>query len=42
MKEAGNEVKKLIDENWDKIEKVANKLLEKEILDEKEFLELLK
>jgi cell division protease FtsH len=42
MKEAENEVKKLIDENWDKIEKVANKLLEKEILDEKEFLELLK
>jgi cell division protease FtsH len=42
MKEAEIEVKKLIDENWEKIEKVAEKLLEEETLDEKEFLELIK
>jgi ATP-dependent Zn protease len=42
IKEAEIEIKKLIDNNWDKIEKVANKLIEEETLDEKEFLNLLK
>ena len=42
LKEAEVNVKKLIDENWSKIEKVANVLLEKEILDESEFLKLIK
>jgi ATP-dependent Zn protease len=42
LKEAEDNVKKLIDENWSKIEKVANTLLDKETLDENEFLELIK
>lgn len=42
LKEAEDNVKNLIDENWSKIEIVANALLEKEMLDENEFLELIK
>ena len=41
IKEAKENVSKLIDSNWDKIQKVANALLDKEILDEGEFLEVI-
>ena len=42
LKEAQENVTKLINENWNKIEKVANALLDKEVLDENEFLGLIK
>ena len=42
LKDAEDNVKKLIDENFEKIEKVANRLLEEETIEENEFLELLK
>ena len=42
LKEAEENVKNLIDENFDKIEKVANRLLKEETIDEEELLELLK
>jgi len=41
LDEAEKNVKILIDENWDKIEKVANKLLEEESIDEKEMMEII-
>jgi cell division protease FtsH len=42
LKEAEKSVIKLIDLNWEKIEKVANRLLKEETIDEKEFLETIK
>jgi len=41
IKEAEDNVKKLIDKNFDKIEKVANKLLEKETIDGDELKKLM-
>jgi len=42
LKEAEENVRELIDKNWDKIERVANALLDKETIDENEFMKMLK
>jgi len=42
IKEAEENIKTLIDENWDKIENVANKLLEEESIDEDELIGIIK
>lgn len=41
MKEAKNECELLVKENWNSIEQVAELLLEKEMINEKEFLECM-
>jgi len=41
IKEAEDNVKILIDDNWDKIESVANRLLDKESIEEKELIEII-
>ena len=41
IKEAEENVSKLVEKHWDKIQNVATALLEKEILDEDEFLKLI-
>jgi ATP-dependent metalloprotease FtsH len=41
LKDAEKNVIKLIDKNWNKIERVANRLLEEETIDENEFLKLI-
>jgi cell division protease FtsH len=42
IKEAEKNVKKLIDDNWDKIEKVADLLIEKETIEERELEKIIK
>lgn len=42
MAELGKKCEALIEENWDKIDKIAKTLIEKEMIDESEFLEILK
>lgn len=42
LKESENNVKQIVEENWYKIQTVANVLLEKETLDEKELIEIIK
>ena len=42
MAELSKKCEALIEENWDKIDKIAKTLIEKEMIDESEFLEILK